>query len=131
MSDTPLSMKLSCKSPFSAPIQIQPCILISTTLQLVRRAARFNQIYLKLRARDQGSETEMKRWDGKKKKTPNSSDILFPSFSLSPLLFNSVQNTYTMILICCARMHRFDMKLCYSFTYLCAMQHVSSDFNVY
>lgn len=67
---------------------------------------------------------------GKKKKT-NSSDISFSSFSLSPLLFNSVQNTYTMILICCARMHRFDMKLCYSFTYLCAMQHISSDFNVY
>lgn len=34
MSDIPLSMKLSCKSLFSS-IQIQSCILISTTLQLV------------------------------------------------------------------------------------------------
>lgn len=31
-------------------------------------AARFNQIYLKLRARDQGSKTEMKRWDWEKKR---------------------------------------------------------------
>lgn len=110
MSDIPPSMKLSCKSLFSSYSNtVMHTDNYNTTACLL--TARFNQIYLKLRERDQARET--RKWRGEMEKSKaNSSEIIF-SF------INIVSNVEYLhgILICYTHMQFFDLELCFSFTY--------------
>lgn len=102
MSDIPPSMKLSCKSLFSSYSNtVMHTDNYNTTACL--HAARFNQIYLKLRERDQARER--RKWRGEMEKSKaNSSEIIF-SFIFS--LFNIVSNVEYLhgLLIWCTHMH--------------------------
>lgn len=77
MSDIPLGVKLSCNSLFSSYSNtVMHTDNYNTTACLP--AARFNQIYLKLRESDKGGETEMKKGrDGPWEKSKANSPSLF------------------------------------------------------
>lgn len=97
MSDIPLGVKLSCNSLFSSYSNtVMHTDNYNTTACLP--AACFNQIYLKLREREQGREAEMKKGrDGPREKSKaNSSEIISTFFPC--LIFCKMLNNYTGIL---------------------------------